>query len=159
MSNLRDTASDSNTPCKHGNRHYCGFCAAEKATKCKHGNPFFCGFCLAEKGEGGVPPCKWRVDDFGGSDTIAISCESPEGGQEVLGLGAKSESPTGAKERFIRKLVADANAKATLVRIVREEIAMLRQWAHESVRNGRPTHQVEPMWHRADMLEQAMMGD
>lgn len=40
--------------CHHGNRHYCGLCAAEKSPKCKHGNASFCGLCLAEKGDGRV---------------------------------------------------------------------------------------------------------
>lgn len=40
--------------CAHGNRYFCGLCAADAAPKCPHGNPFFCGFCAAEA----APKCQ-----------------------------------------------------------------------------------------------------
>ncbi len=34
--------------CHHGNAHYCGHCAAEKAPKCHHGNAHYCGHCAKQ---------------------------------------------------------------------------------------------------------------
>lgn len=38
------------TKCKHGNKHYCGYCKAESSPKCPHGKHSFCGLCVRDYG-------------------------------------------------------------------------------------------------------------
>lgn len=125
-----------------------------------HGGVRHCPLCyvsppLVEKPQTNKPADDKRWNP-GAADWPEIVAESAK-------FAAAFEDKEAAAFFYSRGLIAERRRRRAndrrLRNIVREEITLLRQWAHESRRGGWSTHQVEPMRRRADRLEQEMMGD